>query len=274
MRVLGYGFLSAEGRATAAENSASFAGLLALLDEAVALCHQGIEAVDVSEQETEQGRQRIIACVVLVRLLEISEALGHLARGGFSVEVEACFRNFLEAFFIFGNVCKDAAFVTRYFNADLVARQTLANQAMKHSGQELFASIRDYATDEVRKALDAQVRSSGASRLDVFEFARGVDALHIYDSQYRVASAASHSSPRSLLGYLSSGDEHPISGVIRGPQVEGIPWRLCDAAQFLTNVRAAFDELFSTDASFDVERLRRSIESASLPDTPGPHKAT
>ena len=141
----------------------------------------------------------------MARLLEITEASVFLARGGFSVQVTSATREFLEAYFLLGNVCKDPAFVPQYFNTDLKARQKLINQATKHKGAP-FALANQYATDEVKAHLKAQIDEVGAMELDVYNNAKNVEADGIYDSLYRITSAATHSTPRALDGYVTEVD--------------------------------------------------------------------
>lgn len=264
MRVDGTGFLSEEGIAQAQQVAERLAPILELVENVVCLCHQGMAEAAIRDQETPQEKQRIIACVVLARLLEITEGSIALARGGFSVQVVSATREFLEAYFLFGNVCKDPAFVPQYFNSDLKTRQTLINQAFKHQGVP-FASTHQYATDEVKAELQAQIDSVGAAGLDAYRNAKNVGCTVLYDSLYRITSAATHSSPRALGNYVTEVDGMVIA-IARGPQLGDIAQRLLDQGALLLNVRSAFDELFVRLPTVELEPLRRAFEEIALPE--------
>ena len=152
MNLLGTGFLTPEGLAEAKRVEAGIAVELAIAKRAIAVCQAALTGADISAQETDKQKQLLVACVMLTRILEISEGMVLLAQGGFSVDVTAALRNFLAAFFIFGNVCKDSTFVARYFRSDLRVRQKLVNAAAKHQG-EPFELVNKYASPEVRKEL-------------------------------------------------------------------------------------------------------------------------
>jgi hypothetical protein len=264
MQVVGTGFLSPEGLEEAARLEQSLRDILALASRSIDLCHEGLVSVVVDGQDTPQKQQHVIACLVLARLLEISEAVVVLAKGGFSVEVEATTRTFLEAYFLFGNVCKDAGFVPKYFAADLTARQKLINQASKHKDSP-FKLTNDYGTPEVKAELKRQIEELGAEPLDAYKNASNVGCAGVYDSLYRVASAATHSTPRALAGYVLESPDGTVTEVRRGPQLGGIGARLHDVGCFLLNVRTAFDELFGSMPSQEAATLRSQLEAVVLP---------
>lgn len=264
MKVVGTGFLSVEGAAQAKQLAGRVAPVLELVDSAVALCHQGMVEVAIAGQETPQEKQRVIACVMLARLLEIAEATITLPRGGFCVQVVSATREFLEAYFLFGNICKDPEFVPQYFNTDLKARQKLINQASKHNG-EPFVLVNQYVADDVKADLKAQIDDVGAAELDAYKNANNAGCAAIYDSLYRIASAATHSTPRTMAGYVTEVNDIVVA-VRRGPQLGDIAQRVHDQGALLLNVRTAFEELFALPASSEVERLRKAIEEVELPE--------
>lgn len=264
MKIIGTGFLPPEGPVVAEKVTAGIATVLALAEKAAALCHRGMAEISVNGQETPEEKQRVIACVMLARLLEITEATITLARGGFSVQVVSATREFLEAYFLFGNICKDPAFVPKYFNTDLMIRQKIINQASKHKVAP-FDMTNQYATAEVKAELKSQISEVGASELDTYMNANNVGCAVLYDSLYRIASAATHSSPRSLGGYVSEVDGIIVE-VKRGPQLGEIPQRLLDQGSLLLNVRGAFEVLFGLPTSPDLEILRKEFEDVDLPE--------
>jgi hypothetical protein len=252
MKVLGTGFLSKEGIDQAQQLQKDLAQVLRLTERAIELCHNCMAGVSVPKQVTPEEKQRVIACVVLARLLEISEAVVLLARGGFSVEVESNLRNFLEAFFIFGNVCKDPDFVPEYFSTDLAIRQKIINQAMKHTGAP-FISTKEYATDEVRAQLKEDIAEVAATEMNTYQYAKNLGAAHIYDS-----------APRSLSGYTTEAPTGEILEVRRHPQMGNIPAHVRDIGTFLLNVCEAFSDLFNLDAHEEITQLRAKFQSTEL----------
>jgi hypothetical protein len=265
MRVIGTGFLSKEGIDQAQQLQKDLAQVLRLTERAIELCHNGMAGVSVPKQVTPEEKQRVIACVVLARLLEISEAVVLLARGGFSVEVESNLRNFLDAFFIFGNVCQDPEFIPEYFSTDLMNRQKLIEQAKKHKGAP-FILTKEYATEEVRANLKKEIVEVKAVRMNTYDYAANVGAAHIYDSMYRIASSASHSAPRSLSGYTKEAPTGEILEVRRYPQIGSIPNHVHTVGAFLLNVYEAFGELFNLETKRELVVLRAEFDAAVLPD--------
>jgi hypothetical protein len=111
---------------------------------------------EVHEQVSDRDRQKIIALVLAVRILEIAEAALLVMKNGMSNEANTLFRVFLDAYFVIANVCSDSSFVANYFKSDEAARLKLLNAAKKHDS-ELFKAINEYATkvlhDELQKKI-------------------------------------------------------------------------------------------------------------------------
>lgn len=89
--------------------------------------------------ETPEEKQRVIALIILVRLLEIVESMVILAAYGVRQELQTLFRVFLDAYFLLANVCSDPGFVPVYFRTDGPERLKLLNAVTKHD-HPLFAS--------------------------------------------------------------------------------------------------------------------------------------
>ncbi|MDP2784614.1 MAG: DUF5677 domain-containing protein [Sulfurimicrobium sp.] len=263
MKVRGNGFVSVEGRLEAQRLWSKLQQPVELVERTINLCHRGLESQAMVGQATDVEKQKVIACVVLARMLEISESIIVLAKGGFSVDVTASLRNFLEAYFIFGNVCKDPAFVPHYFNTDLKTREKLLNVSDMHKATP-FELIKKYATDDVRAEIKEQISSVDASEFNSYEYANNVGCAAIYDSIYRITSAATHSTPRSLAAYVVESSEGYVMELLRGPQLGDIPQRLHDLGSFLLTVRAAFDDLFGIDVSDEIKQLREAFETMTI----------
>jgi hypothetical protein len=264
MDLIGNGFLTPEGSAEAQCLGLPTSAQLAVAERAVALCQTALESVELSGQATECEKQKLIACVVLARILEASEAMVLLAQRGFSVEVTAVFRNFLDAYFVFGNLCKDRAFVARYFNSDLKTRQKLVNAAAKHRA-EPFTLVNSYASSEVRKELAEKMSEMNATEFNSYQHAHDIGCADVYDSMYRISSAATHSTVRSLVDYVREDEMGNIVQIRRLPQVADIPERLLDLTAFLLNVRAAFDDLFGLEQHSEARAIRDLLEAFPAP---------
>jgi hypothetical protein len=212
----------------------------------------------VEAQETDVEKQKVIACVLVARILEISESISLLAAGGFSVEVTAGLRNFFDAYFIFGNVCRDPAFIETYFKSDLNTRKKLMNVASKHKDAP-FDLLHEYATEEVKSQLASEIANRNALEFNSYAFAEKIDCTVIYDSMYRIASAATHSTPRALESYVVEDENGDVIQLRRHPQVSDIPNRLNDLGVFLLNVAGGFTELFGLDYKTKIEILKTSF---------------
>ena len=265
LKIVGTGFLSAEGTSQATRLQVTIAPLLRLVEHAVALCQNGMTSVDLEKQNTPEGKQKILACIILARLLETAEAILTLARGGFSVEVMSATRTFLEAYFIFGNVCKNPAFVEQYFHSDLKVRQKLINQAAKHKDAP-FTLINEYADKNLIAQLKEHIEEVGAAELDVYKNASSIGCAGIYDSMYRITSSATHSTPRVLASYVTEALDGTILELKRHPQLGHIARRLHDVGNFLLTVYAGFEEIFELEPSAQVELLRAAFSSVNLPE--------
>jgi hypothetical protein len=115
VKVKGEGFTSEAGSKEAERIVSRHSGVFCSLETTIRECKSFVASVEVSEQETEEDRQKIIALVVFVRLLEITEAALLIMRNGMSNEADTMFRVFLDAYFVFANICSDASFCCQLF---------------------------------------------------------------------------------------------------------------------------------------------------------------
>ncbi len=260
MQIIGSGFLSNDGLIESQKIKLQIAPVLRLLTTTIELCQTALVNAKVDGQETAVDKQQVIACVLVARILEICESIVLLSAGGFSVEVTAGIRNFLDAYFIFGNICRDPEFLETYFNSDLSTRRKLLNVASKHKCAP-FDLVREYATEKVKEQLATQISDVGASEFNSYAYANKIDCAVIYDSMYRIASAATHSTPRSLEAYVVEDEHGNVVQLRRHPQVSNIPERLNDLGIFLLNVVGGFSELFELDYRSEIETLKMSYSA-------------
>lgn len=255
----GDGYLSEKGIALAMQQLTHTGPLADCVLEIVALCYVNFRKLENEDQRTSEGQQRVFAGIVLARLLEVSEALIHLARGGFGNEVNASFRGFLEAYFLFGNATSVQGFVQNYLKTDKCTRLTLMNQAEKHQ-IELFRLTREYATPAVKDALKQEIQASGAKQLSTYDSAVAINCAHLYDSMYRVLSATAHSSPRSLEPYVSENAEGVVTEIKLGPALGDIPLRLYDLGCFLLKVHSGFNDMYKADVAANVQAFQYRLD--------------
>lgn len=256
----GDGYLSENGLAEAAKFRAKTAQLVNCVLETVSLCHSNLNMLKNENQQTAEGQQRVFAGIVLARLLEVSEALLYLAKGGFGNEVDTIFRSFLEAYFLFGNVTNIPGFVPKYLEMDKCIRLKLINQAEKQK-HELFRLMQEYATPSVKEKLKAEILATGAKELSTYQLAQAIGCEHIYDSMYRISSAVAHSSPRSLEPYVTENRDGVITEIKRGPALGSIPQCVYNLGCFLLKVNTSFNNMYSIDVTTQAGVLQSKLNS-------------
>jgi hypothetical protein len=228
--------------------------------EVVSLCHSNFSRLKIEDQQTAEGQQRVFAGIVLARALEVSEGLVHMARGGFGNEVNTLFRSFLEAYFLFGNVASIPGFVPKYLAKDKCIRLTLMNQAEKHK-HELFRAMQEYATPAVKDDLKQEIQAAGAKDLSTYDLAKAIGCEHLYDSMYRLSSATTHSSPRSLEPYVAENADGIVTEIRRGPALGSIPQCLYDLGCFLLKVHAGFNNMYKFDVTEEVDARQSKLNT-------------
>jgi hypothetical protein len=263
VKIVGDGFLSARGVAEASRIRNEISSVVNLVQDAIRLCDISLLKIDVNSQETDIEKQKIISSVVLARLLEISESIVLLANGGFSTEVTAGLRNFLEAYFILGNLCSNAGFVAEYFKTDLKTRQKIINVAAQ-SKNEIYEKVNLYATENVRSELKCEIDELNATEANCYEYARRIDCTETYNVFYRIASAATHSTPRSLESYVVENGVGDVTGIRRIPQLGNIHDSLITVGLFLLNSCDGYNKLFGNDISSEITQLRIAFEVIDL----------
>ncbi len=218
----------------------------------------------VDDQETDEGGQKVIALVLAARILEIAEAAVLVMKNGMSNEANTLFRVFLDAYFVFANVCSDASFFRRYLKSDEAARLKLLNASKKHES-ELFEAINDYANEALQDALKKRIADEEIQAFNSYAYADNVGCSEIYDSVYRLASASLHTTPRALEKYVEEDDEGKVV-LIKDYALEGdIPQRAYDLAYFLIKVLSGLKEVFGClrerEIQASINRLNRTVES-------------
>lgn len=261
MKIKGEGFLSGTGQKEAQQLVTRHAGIFHSLESAIAKFRFFASSLEVREQDTEADRQKIIALVLAVRLLEISEASLLIMKNGMSNEANTMFRVFLDAYFVFANVCNDASFVAKYFKSDEGKRLTLLNSVNKHNS-ELFEQVKDYASETLKSELKKKIAEEKILMVSTYAFAGNVDFSEIFDSMYRLMSASLHTAPRSLEKYTEE-DENGIVVAIKDFPLEGdIPQRGYDFSYFLIRSLSGLKEVFGCFNAEEIESMTCTLNES------------
>jgi hypothetical protein len=254
VKIRGDGFLSNTGQECAKELGIRKSGELQALEIIISKFRDFASAQEVHKQETEEDRQKIIALVLAVRLLEITEAALLIMRSGMSNEANTMFRVFLDAYFIFANVCNDAFFVSNYFKSDEAARLKLLNSVEKHDS-ELFKKVNEYASATLKEELKNKIAEEQIHAFNSYAYADNIGCSEIYDSMYRITSATLHTAPRSLEKYVVEDGNGIIIEIKDFPHEGNIPNRSYDFSYFLIKSLSALQELFGYSNAEEIELM-------------------
>lgn len=216
----------------------------------------------VQRQETPEEKQRVIAAVALVRLLEVVQSVAILAAHGVREELHSMFRIFLDAYFVLGNCCASADFIPVYFRTDLPARLKLLNAVAKHQ-TDLFKLVNEYATAEAKGELGSKIKAEKIDAFNSYLFACNVDCDQIYDSIYRLVSASVHTTPRCLEHYVETDAEGNIIRVMHRPDPDTTDRVIFDISWFFIKALRVVIELFEIHRSHELDdfesRLKESV---------------
>ncbi len=263
LKIVGDGYLSEKGQSLAeelfGENQAGFAAL----SRSIAYFRSFAANREVACQETAADKQRVIALILAVRLLEVSEAAYVVMRHGMSTEANSLFRVFLDAYFVFGNICSSEVFIVEYFNSNEADRLKLINAARKHSS-ELFKPVNDGISEKHRSYLKAQVEDKKIQAFNSYNYAAKIGCEGIYDSMYRLLSSAAHTAPRALESYAEVDAKGVVLSAKDGPSESDIPQRLHDFAYFIIKALSGLQEVFGC---LDKEEIDRLLEELSMVPT-------
>lgn len=258
MKIVGDGYLSTNGQALARmlveENRAGFDALSRSITEFRAFA----ASREVEGQASEDEKQKVIALILAARLLEVAEAAFIVMQHGMSTEANSLFRVFLDAYFVFGNVCSRQDFVGEYFKSDEADRLKLINASRKHSSG-LFKPANEGISEAHRLGLKGRVEGEKIQAHNSYDYAVKIGCEEIYDSMYRIHSAETHTAPRALERYAVE----DVSGVVlsaRDAPSEGdIPQRLCDFAYFIIKALSGLREVFGCLDKEEIDRLLEDL---------------
>lgn len=261
MPIQGSGHLSDSGLSLAREIQVEYEIQFSYLESIIQMIRNKTNSLAIENQFSEKGMQQIVSLVLITRLLEVSEASLVIQKYGMSNEANSLFRVFLDAYFIFANVCSDAKFVSNYFKTDEIARLKLLNSVAQHD-TELFARVNEYATEALKSDLKERIAVESINAFSSYEFAKNVGCAEIYDSIFRVTSSSIHTTPRSLALYIEEGNNGEIVQIKDHPKNTNIVERCYDVSFFLTKCLGGLKDIFPEFVQVDTEQLVAELNSA------------
>jgi len=246
MKIEGNGFLSEDLRERLAFIENANLDLFDLSTEMAVLGEELKGEFQIERQETAEEKQRVIAVVLFVRLLEVLQGTLILAAYGIKEELYSLLRVFLDAYFVLANCCSSPDFVPIYFQTDEQTRLKLMKSAAKHDS-DLFKEINKYATKNVKDDLDKKIKNEKIQSFKSYRYAENVGCEEVYDSLYRLASASIHSTPRCLDNYVETDSEGNITLVKHQADAETTNHALYDISWFFLKALRGICELFELD---------------------------
>lgn len=233
--------------------------LFTLFREVIFYSESFKKELHVEGQETPEEKQKIIAIVVFVRLLDVVQSGFILACHGVNEELKSLFRIFLDSYFVMANCCKNPDFISTYFLSDEPARLKLMNSTAKHKN-ELFKQVNQYGTEEIKSELDERVKGEKIEAFNSFLYAKNVNCEEIYDSLYRLMSASVHTTPRCLDHYITVDSKGVILTVNHLPDPEGINRSVYDFIYFFIKAIGGISELFGIDNNSKLKNYSQRLE--------------
>ncbi len=217
--------------------------LFCLLQDVINYAESLKESLQVAKQETDQEKQKIIATVTYIRLLEVVEAAFILSAYGIREELQSLFRIFLDAYFVHANCCSSPEFIPAYILSDEQSRLKMLNVATKYDS-EMFKATKEYATAELKNQLENKIREEKIEAFNSYLYAKNVNCEQIYDSLYRLMSASVHTTPRCLSNYIETDEHGVILQVLHGSRPEDTNHALFDMSWFFLKAIRGICELF------------------------------
>ena len=233
--------------------------LVRVFADTISYAHELLQSLPIASQDTDDEKQKVIAAVLLARVIEVVESGFLLASRGACLETATMLRVFLDAYFVLANVCSDAGFLSTYFSSDEAERLKLMRAASRRES-EMFRAITEYASHELQSELDSKIKAEKIQAFNSFAYAENVGCGEIYDSMYRISSAAVHSSPRALENLVEVDDSGRITHIFLQADGQAANRVLFDLHHFFCKALEGICELFEKDRA-RVEELasRRSM---------------
>lgn len=237
--------------------------LVMVFSDTISWAHELLRSLPIASQGTDAEKRKVMAAVLLARVIEAVESGFLLASRGACLETATMFRVFLDAYFVLANVCSDASFLSVYFRSDEVERLKLMRAVSKPKHEsEMFREVREYASHELQRELDARIKAEKIQAFNSFAYAENVGCGDIYDSMYRISSAAVHSNPRALENLIEVDDQGRITHIFLQTHGDSANRVLYDLHQFFCKALEGICELFEKDCAHVKELGSRRTRAA------------
>lgn len=234
--------------------------LVKVFSDTISWAHELMRSLPLIPQDTDAEKQKVIAAVLLARVIEVVEAGFLLASRGACVETITMFRVFLDAYFVLANVCSETGFLSTYFRSDEAERLKIMRAASKRES-DMFSAIRDYASLELQSELDARIKAEKIQTFNSFAYAENVGCGNIYDSMYRISSAAVHSSPRVLEKLIEVDNQGRITHILLQAHGDSTNRVLFDFHHFFCKALEGICDLFEKDRANVEEFVARGAKA-------------
>jgi len=109
------------------------------------------------------------------------------------------------------------------------------------------------------RQLDTKIKQEKIEAFNSFQFAKNVGCEEIYDSIYRLASSAIHTTSRCLADYVEADEEGNITVVNHGPDAEVTNRFVYDTSSFFIKAVRGMCELFGVDKESELSEFERKL---------------
>lgn len=207
--------------------------------------------------------QEFIAATIFLRLLNGFEATVILGIKGLLFEAKVVLRSVIESLFILRLLCKEEAFALEYLETSKV--QSLKWMNIAHQSKDPnFESVRRYATPQIMKGLEDEIKQRGLKKLAIKSIAERAGIPHIYDAHYRLLSEQVHCLPISINPFMVRDQKGGRISFEWGPKHEDLDFVLFTDIQILLTAMVAITELFGLDKEDELKEIDKGLTTLAL----------
>jgi len=228
-RASGVAFLSEEAEEFEEKAVAAHHRFFGVFSRASTAAYDALARMNVDRS----NRVELYGVCALARLCESCQAAAYLSARGFAQETAVEVRVALEALLKFKAALTNRSLTEGIIDSDLLEVRKLGNLILNGEVSGLTSENRPEV--EARQAeLQREIAERGIKKISTEELARGVDALGLYHTVFRLTSSNVHISPRSLAEYVRL---HGATGqpeeIVYGPNHAYVDVHLHAVTEFL-----------------------------------------
>jgi len=256
------GYLSEDVLAIKRELISRNKGIFAFVKEINIYCHK-IRSKLVADNS--EGKEVVAACLC-IKIMNGQQAAIILCEMGLTYEAEIVMRAVFEAMVILLNIVNKEGFLVEYAKSDDIDRKKLM-KGVQRNNAPFFEEVKKIGIEKALKEVDERIRDEGVKERNLKELAENVGMLGLYDSVYRIASGAVHSSPRQVSEYCISDKEGRVIGFKSGPIDEGAVLKVLHTAIGLVLIALrSIDKQFKLGIIAEIEVYEKRLETYSVKD--------